>query len=172
MKLKSNIVLTLVFVTLMTACGGGGLSKEVLTGTKWKLDVDALQAEVDRIIGKVEDEAAKEQLTQAKGLVGLVSAVTIEFKEDGTIALEGAPEGAGPSDLKWSLDGGKLALEAEGQKINFDASGDASAMTLTLTKDEIMKVGKEASGGEAPPEETQKMLDAIDAVNISFKAAE
>lgn len=171
MKLKSNIVLTLVFLTLMTACGGGGISKEVLTGSKWKIDVAALETEVDALLEKVEDEEAKTQFETMKPMMkGMLEAVVIEFKEDGTLAAEGLPGGQDEAGPKWSLDGSTLALEMDEGKINFEAAGSAESMTLKLTKEEL-KRSAEASG-DPMPEDMEKSLEGIDAITITLKPAE
>jgi len=174
MKFKLNVVLILVCMTLMTACGGGGISKEVLIGQKWKIDVDALEKEIDGLVDKMADEAektkAKEQLTVLKPMLkGFIEPVKIEFKEDGSITGEGLGE-ASEADAKWSLDGGNLVLEADGNKINLAISGSAKSMKLTLTKEELQKSAEK--NGNPMPADVEKMLEGIDAISVTLLPAE
>lgn len=178
MSTKLNILLTAILFALMTACGGGSMDEKTLTGTKWMLDVDKMEKEAERIVGKIKDEKAKAQaeagLKQITAFKSMIEAVALEFKEDGTFALDGldgsplAGMAQGLKDVKWSLDGGKLYIEAEGQKMGFKVSGSSSAMSFKITKADLEAAAKEA--GEEMPADFEKEADNVLPITVSFKA--
>ncbi len=176
---KINLLLILSLFIFITACGGGGMSKDTLTGTKWTVDVEGVEKEMNRIVSKIGDEKMKKEAEQGKEQLnmfkGMIEAVKLEFKENGTMGISGmealgvSEEKASDIGVKWSLNGDKLSIEGEGQTVNFKVSGSSSSMTLTLTQEEMKALSKKS--GEEIPKDVEKEMQAMGDVKLTFKAA-
>jgi hypothetical protein len=176
---KINLLLVFSLLALITACGGGGMDKATITGTKWTVDVEGVEKEMNRIVSKVGDAEMKAQaeqgLKQLQTVKSMIEAVKIEFKENGTIGISGleamgiTEEKASDLGVKWSFNDGTLTIDGQGEKMNFKTSGSSSKMTLTLTQEEMKKLAKKS--GDKMSEKGEKEMKALGDVNLTFKAA-
>ncbi len=147
MKRRSLIALLLVAVLTLSACssGGGGVTNDTLSGTKWAVDI--AQSDSSGF-----DQSAQEQLDQ------VAAEIQLHFDANGTMkfimAEADGPLGEGVTEdqrklmldiansmyetmvVKWEVKDGKLVttLDESGDDVaNYDISLDGDTLILTQT---------------------------------------
>lgn len=151
------------------------ISYNTLVQTKWKVDLDHLEQEINRIIERMPEGEPKSQaqvqiVSMTPILKGMFEQVTFKFQEDGTLKLEGIPSSP-PDDLNWNLVGKTLSLSpGNDDQIYFEAFGSSTLLALTLTQAELER--RIQKNNNTPNARDQQMLESIDEITIILKAVE